>query len=98
MQKFDHRNLIYWAIGIQERVEVKEGKRDIRVRAIEVLLYDEAIVKKRSVELEDVGDWGVGAGGGGQLQVRELKFVVVFFTCVLVSDLTHSGERPQSIH
>ena len=56
MQKFDHRNLIYWAIGIQERVEVKEGKRDIRVRAIEVLLYDEAIVKKRSVELEDVGD------------------------------------------
>ena len=39
MQKFDHRNLIYGIIRTQERVLVRQGKRAIRVRAIEVLLY-----------------------------------------------------------
>ena len=39
MQKFDRRNLIYGIIGAQERVLVRQAKRAIRVRAIEVLLY-----------------------------------------------------------
>ena len=41
MQKFDHRRLIYWTIGTQERVLVRQGIQAIRVRAIEVVLYDE---------------------------------------------------------
>ena len=37
-EKFDHRSLIYEIIGTQEQVLVKQGKRVIGVRAIEVLL------------------------------------------------------------
>ena len=40
MQTFDHRIRIYGTIGTQEQVLVRQGKRAIRVRAIEaVLLY-----------------------------------------------------------
>ena len=38
MQNFDHRNLIYGIIGSKKPVLVRQGKRAIRVRAIEVLL------------------------------------------------------------
>ena len=38
MQKFDRRGLIYGIVGIQERVLVRQGKRAIRVRVIEILL------------------------------------------------------------
>ena len=30
---------IYWIIGTKERVLVRQGKRDVEVRAIEVQLY-----------------------------------------------------------
>ena len=39
MQKFDQRSLIYGTIGVLERVLVRQSKRAIKVRAIEVLLY-----------------------------------------------------------
>ena len=39
MQKFDHRRIIYKIMGTQERVLGRQGKRVIRVRAIEVPLY-----------------------------------------------------------
>ena len=39
MQKFVHRILTYGIIGTQEPVLVRQGKRAIRVRASEVLLY-----------------------------------------------------------
>ena len=37
---FDHISLIYGIIGTQERVQISQGKRVIRVRVIEVLLYN----------------------------------------------------------
>ena len=36
MQKFDNRSLIYAIIRTQERVPVRQGKRAIRARSIEV--------------------------------------------------------------
>ena len=39
MQTFDHRRLIYGTTGTQKRVLVRQGKRAIRVRATEVLLF-----------------------------------------------------------
>ena len=43
--KFDHRNLIdmFGTIGTQERVLVRQSKRAIKVRAIEVLQYSEKL-------------------------------------------------------
>ena len=36
MQKFDHRNLIYGIVRIQEQVLISQGKQATRVSAIEV--------------------------------------------------------------
>ena len=39
MQKFDQKSFIHGTIGTQERVLVRQGKRAIRFRAIDILLY-----------------------------------------------------------
>ena len=43
MLKSDHKSLIYGIVGTQEWILVMQGKPDIRVRAIEILLYNSKI-------------------------------------------------------
>ena len=52
MQKFDHRILIYGFMRTQERVLVRQGKRAVGVRAIEVLLHLQDKMKRYKGEMD----------------------------------------------
>ena len=65
-QKFDHRSFIYRIIGTQEQVLVWQGKRTIRVRAIEVLLNMETSPREIILIIKYFSLFSKGATGRGK--------------------------------